>query len=247
MAAAWPDENTRSQFCSIALGVAVRDQNIADCTMMSKLVALNECCRLALIPDRNLGHAYLVPFTNRRADKIDGEYPKEVQLIIGYKGRLLLARRSGHVTVVETGIVYTNDHFIFQRGSHPLCEHTPHFLLGKKQQGDMLCVWGTVKMRGEDARHIDCMSMDEIMKIKRRAKSSSRPNSPWNEDFDEMARKTMSNRLMKMHSASAVESRAEWLQQQADDDLPQFGTPELLTETIVDGEEATPAQPDSPE
>jgi phage RecT family recombinase len=66
---------------------------LQDCEPISFLGALMQCAALGLEPNTVLGHAYLIPFENSR--KVGGEWVKvkEVQVIIGYKGLIDLARR----------------------------------------------------------------------------------------------------------------------------------------------------------
>lgn len=104
---------------SVALAM-FRDKALADCTTESKLLALADCAKLGLFPDRNLGHVWLVPFNNSKpcrscnkkgCSNCQGGWirQREVTLIPGYQGYIELARRSGKVVDVLTEIVYAND------------------------------------------------------------------------------------------------------------------------------------------
>lgn len=73
------------------------------CDPMSFLGALMTSAQLALIPNTVLGHAYLVPFWSSRRKCY------EVQLIVGYKGYIDLAYRSGKVLSVHADAVYDDD------------------------------------------------------------------------------------------------------------------------------------------
>ena len=67
---------------------------LAECDPMSLLGGLMTCAGLGLEPNTIMGHAYLIPFKNNRK-KIT-----EVHLIVGYKGLIDLARRSGHISSI---------------------------------------------------------------------------------------------------------------------------------------------------
>lgn len=102
------------RFGAFALAV-MRDPNLKDCTEESKMLALADCAKLGLYPDRNLGHVWLVPFKRRVPIKKPGaRRPEwvpvnEVKLIPGYQGYIELARRSGKIVDVVTKIVYAQD------------------------------------------------------------------------------------------------------------------------------------------
>ena len=66
------------------------------------------------------GEAYLIPFKN---NKKGGVY--ECQFIVGYKGLMLLARRSGEVANIDALTVYENDEFDLSYGFDPALIHKP--------------------------------------------------------------------------------------------------------------------------
>ena len=60
-----------------------------------------------------LGHCYILP------------YKREATFIIGYKGMIDLARRSGHIQSIYAHAVHENDEFEYELGLHPKLEHKP--------------------------------------------------------------------------------------------------------------------------
>lgn len=97
---------------------------LADCEPMSLLGALMTASSLGLEVNTVLGHAYLVPFKNKRK-KIT-----EAQLIIGYKGYVDLARRSGHIVSIHADVVYEDDEFSSSYGTNG---HLHHVANGKRK------------------------------------------------------------------------------------------------------------------
>ena len=85
---------------------------VADANMQSFLGAVVQCFQLGLEPGGALGHAYLLPFGNGKAK--DGK--SNVQLIIGYKGMIDLARRSGQVISISAKAVREGDDFHYEYG-----------------------------------------------------------------------------------------------------------------------------------
>ena len=61
-----------------------------------------------------LGHCYILP------------YKREATFIIGYKGMIDLARRSGHIQSIYAHAVHENDEFEYELGLHPKLSISPH-------------------------------------------------------------------------------------------------------------------------
>ena len=86
-----------------------RTPKLLQCTPLSMLDAMVRCAELGLMPS-TLGTAYLIPYENRKNNTV------ECQLIIGYRGLVELARRSGQIARIEAHIVYKQDEFTVEFG-----------------------------------------------------------------------------------------------------------------------------------
>lgn len=84
----------------------------------SLLGGVMQAAQLGLEPGL-LGQCYLLPFKNKKKEIT------EVQFIIGYKGMIDLARRSGHIQSIYAHAVYENDDFEYELGLNPKLKHTP--------------------------------------------------------------------------------------------------------------------------
>lgn len=69
--------------------------------------------------------AYIIPYN--RSAKVNGEWQQiaEAQVIVGYRGMIQLAYRSGQVANIEPFIVYENDNFEWIAGSNAQIIHKP--------------------------------------------------------------------------------------------------------------------------
>lgn len=130
------------------------------------------------------GQGWLIPYKNHKK----GIY--EAQFIIGYKGMIGLARRSGEVQSIETHIVYANDKFDLRLGINTNIEHSP-FLEGDR--GPAKLVYGVARFR-DGGHHFEWMSLSDVEKVRRRSKAT-REDSPWNTDYEQMVRKTLIRRM----------------------------------------------------
>ncbi len=109
---------------------------LGECQPLSLLGAMMQCASLGLEPNTVLGHAYLIPFDEskwnpqtRQRDKVG----TNVQLIIGYKGLIDLARRSGHITSISANVHYSDDElWEYEEGTEATLRHRPGDLRGEK-------------------------------------------------------------------------------------------------------------------
>lgn len=127
------NENARAQLASVAakhmspermmrvVANAIRTTPLLqECEPMSFLGALMHCAALGLEPNTPLGHAYLIPFKNTRKNIT------EVQVVIGYKGFIDLARRSGQLASIHGDVVYDDDElWSHEYGSQQHLRHIP--------------------------------------------------------------------------------------------------------------------------
>jgi recombination protein RecT len=164
---------------SAALMVQVRENpKLAECSHMSIFGAFVKSCQLGLEPGESLGQAYFVPFKN------------ECQLIIGYRGMVELAYRSGKVLSIAARVIYQNDHFVYGYGIEDTFDHVP--ALGDR--GRMIGVYAIAKLFGGGV-HFEVLTVDDIEKAKKMSKSAN--FGPWRDHLEEMAKKTAIRRLFK--------------------------------------------------
>lgn len=178
---------------------------LLECDPMSLLGGLMQCASLGLEPNTVLGHAYLIPFDNNRKVK-DPETGRdvwrkttEVQLIVGYKGLIDLARRSGHITSLSANIHYSDDElWEYEEGTEATLRHRPGEQAGKK-----LHAYAIAKFKDGGHAYV-VLPWAQVMKIRdgsqgwqSAVKFGKTANSPWQKHEDEMAKKTAIRALAK--------------------------------------------------
>ena len=167
------------------------------CDPKSLFGAVVQASQLGLEPGNALGHAYLIPFK------------KEVTLIIGYRGMIDLARRSGQVHSIVARAVHANDDFSYSFGIDDHLEHKP----ADRNRGDLTHVYAIAKLQGGGVQ-FEVMTREEVLAIKKQSKAGN--NGPWVSHFDEMAKKTVIRRLFKMLPVSIEMKQAVNLEEQSD-------------------------------
>lgn len=160
-----------------------RNPRLLQCAAATIVTSAMVSARLGLACDGILGSAYLVPFYNKKNQQY------ECQLIIGYRGLIDLARKSGAVSKVETHLVYEQDVFEVDFGAVRPVSHRPSY---KSDRGDWYLVWGMATFT-DGTVQAEIMTRDQVNEIKKRAQS----DSVWKKDGDEMARKSVVRRLCK--------------------------------------------------
>ena len=196
---------------------------LQECEPMSFLGALMQCAALGLEPNSALGHAYLIPFENKRNGVI------EVQMVIGYKGFIDLARRSGQLAAIHGDVIYDDDKvFSHEYGSNQHLRHVPGPRRGKMigaycyvklKVGDMVAEGHRVLSTEEIIRHRDTHSQGWKTAV-RFGKTKDSPWNPENPSFEAMCIKTairaMANRgelpmsIEFMDAIEADEAKADY-------------------------------------
>lgn len=185
--AAISDKSLTVERCAkAAIATVLRDDFLWACTSQSIFDCVLAATQLQLVVGKELGHAYLVPFN----DKHSGE--KVCTLILGYKGIVTLARRSGEIESIESRVVYDRELFEIEYGTNGHLRHVP---IPFGARGKPVGVYLFARLRG-GGTHVEPMSLDEVDAVKARSKASAA--GPWVTDYLEMARKTVVKRGAKM-------------------------------------------------
>jgi len=185
-----PKHMTADKMIAIALTAANKTPKLYECDPMTFLGCVVQCAQLGLTTDNVLGHAFLVPFRNSRANRY------EVQLIVGYKGMVQLAHRSGLVSSFSGVTVYKNDDFSMRLGSDPYLHHIPPY---DGDPGEIRGAYATVTFKNGERQFL-YMTRKQIEDIRDRSQSykSNPGSSPWSgPDKAEMFAKTPLRRLSK--------------------------------------------------
>jgi recombination protein RecT len=194
-----PDRMTR-----IALTELRKIPKLATCDPMSFCGAIMMCAQLGLEPGGALGHIYLIPFDNRKKNIT------EVQVIMGYRGMIELARRSGQIVSLAAHEVYENDTFEFEYGLQEKLRHVPSL----SDRGKLVAVYAVAHFVG-GGHQIEVMSKPDVDKVRARSKTSG--SGPWVTDYEEMAKKTVLRKLFKYLPVSIEKlQQATSIDEQAD-------------------------------
>ncbi len=196
---ALPGHIKPERLARIALTEFRKTPQLAKCNPHSFLGAVIQCAQLGLEPGSGLGHAYLLPFK------------QEVQFIIGYRGMIDLARRSGQIISLQAHAVFEGDHFDFAYGLDERLEHVP--TSNMESRGGLIAVYAVAKLKG-GGHQVEVMWKSEVDQIRSQSKAGN--SGPWQSHYEEMAKKTVIRRLFKYLPVSVEMQKATMLDEQAE-------------------------------
>lgn len=190
MQTALPKTLTADRMARIVLTEFRKTPALMRCDQQSLFGAVLQCASLGLEPGSALGHCYLVP------------YGKTCTLIVGYRGMIDLARRSGQIVSLSAYCVHQADEFHYELGLHPDIRHVPS---PDAERGPVTFIYAVAILK-DGGCQFEVMSRAEVEAIRKRSKSGG--SGPWATDWEAMAKKTVIRRLFKYLPVSIEATRA---------------------------------------
>jgi recombination protein RecT len=238
IAAALPRHVNADRMLQVAQTAVTQTPALLECHPATLFGALIKCTQLGLEPNSALGQLYLIPFNNKKARR------KDVQVIIGYKGMIDLARRSGHIASLQAMAVRAGDDFSFEYGIDEHLRHKP-----AASRGDITHFYAYAKLVGGGFQ-FDVLPVEDMLKVMAGTQSQG-AYGPWKDHFEAMGRKTMVRRLfnylpvsIEMAEAQAVDATGDTRPQELDRVLDgEYSVLDDISASDDTGEGADPAEP----
>ena len=212
LAKALPRHLTPDRMIRLALTVYGRDSKLQQCSPDSALVAVVQAAQLGLELDPILGHAYLIP---RKG---------VATLLVGYRGYLELARRSGQVSQFYAHVVHERDSFSFSYGTNLHLEHVP----ADGDAGPPVKVYAFLRLK-DGSFDLEVIPWSKVLMMQA---EHGKNGGPWKTHLEEMARKSAIRALAKRCPLSAEFQRAADFEAGLDAAGPAIG--ELLPSSQAD-------------
>lgn len=161
---------------------------LRECSRESIYMSLLACAVSGLEPGALKGEAFLVPFS------------KKAQFMIGWKGCVKQARRSGEVRALTPQVVFEHDTFDLDLGSGMPPVHRP---LLRGQRGDIIGAYAVAKLVGSrdtvvsyEVEWMDREDLEAVRKVGNRG-NADKESDAWKIWEDQMWRKAPIRRLAK--------------------------------------------------
>ncbi len=222
---ALPRSLSADRFLRVLLTECRQNTRLLECTPKSFMAAVLDMAQLGLEPGP-LGHAYLVPFRDTR------NKTTEVVLILGYRGLMALARRSGDVQSLTAEVVHVNDTLEYELGTNKRLVHKPML----NDPGPAIAYYAVAQYVGGG---FDFKILSKAQVEKYRARSKAKDDGPWQTDYDAMGMKTAMRRL-----STFLPLTVEVAEAIAVDEARELGLQKAAVEGIVP--DVPPAGPEAP-
>ena len=209
-----------TQFVTSLLSIVNNNSHLAKATNTSVLNAAMKAATLDLPIDPNLGFAYIVP------------YGSEAQFQLGYKGLIQLAQRSGQIVKLNAGEIYASQF----KGYNPLTEDLEVDMQVLPKANEEVAGYFAFMRLSNGFEKTLFWTKDRVLAHgKKYSRSFSGKSSPWQTDFDAMARKTVLKQLLSTYAPLSIEMQQAIIDDNVDSNV-QSGvkdvTPPEATETL---------------
>jgi recombination protein RecT len=165
----------------LALSSIAGNDRLMQCNVNSIRFGIVEAARLGLEIGGPLGQAYLTP---RKGQAV---------LVLGYRGMIDIAIRTGLVNAIMAEVVRDGDKFSFEYGTQRKLRHVP---VGDPD-APVTHAYALADMPG-GTQIFHVLSRKEIERVRLRSEGGRSEKSPWATDYAEMARKTALRSIFKL-------------------------------------------------
>ncbi len=214
-----PDGVNEKKLLQTIVFACQQNPKLLECDRLSFLGAVVEAAGMGIYPNDGTHQGSLVPFWN------GSKGCNDVKFIPEYRGLISLAKNTDEISHVETACVYPGEAFECEKGLNPVLKHSPgEFKPGEATHAYMIVTYKTGQ------KQFEVMTRKELLPFKEKALSKiqnkdAHKYSPWVTAEDEMFKKTVLRRGLKVVSSSSQKMKAVQkalvLADQADNDIPQ--------------------------
>lgn len=243
---------TPERMVSIGVNAVTKTPDLLKCDQKSVLGAMMTCASLGLEPNTVLGHAYLIPYNNKR--KVNGQWVSqmECQFQIGYRGFIELARRIPGLIHLQAECIHEGDKFenfvgtetklLFQKALRDRGEPIGAFAYAKFIRPDGAEAEMSVVLPFEELEKIrECSGTYTSLRDKAETETWAQKklaDTPWVKWFDEMAAKSAIKRLCKqlpLGQALAIASEIDSLSDEGSFDMGAMSQVDEANAAITNG------------
>ncbi len=213
------------------------DQSLQKCKPAAIISEALKAATLQLPISKSLGMAYILAFNNRRKVGNGWVTQTEPVFVLGYKGLIQLAMRTGQYRILNVGCVFEGEYV----GEEKLTGKID--LSGSRESDTVVGYFAHLEMINGFTKTVFISYEDAQDHGRKYSKSYDNNSSPWKKNPHEMGEKTVLRKLLsrfgmlsiEMASAIAATENEDKIEY-ADNDTNDAGYPELLDVDMVTGE-----------
>lgn len=204
-------------FVASLIDIYGSDKDLQDCEPGAVIMEALKAATLRLPINKNLGFAHLIAF------RIKGKATP--QMIIGYKGLIQLAMRTGEYRYLNADVVYEGELKSYDK----LTGHMD--LNGERKSDKIVGYFAYLELLNGFSKAVYWTKEQVIEHAKRFSKSYASQYSPWQTDFDSMALKTVLRNLITkwgIMSIEMVQAVDRDIEADAQRDVNEFANSEVM-------------------
>lgn len=199
-----------SQFMSSLVTLASNDPQLSDAEPMSIVSGAIQAAQLNLPIEKQFGFVYLIPFNVKEGKT----WVKKAQFVLGYRGYIQLAQRSGQYRKINVGNVYEG-----QLASwNPFTEELDYNPEGKRSD-KVIGYFGYFELLNGFKKTV-YWTKEEVEKHRvENAKGKNKHNltGVWKSNYDAMGQKTVLRNMLSKWGILTVELQEAILSDEAED------------------------------
>lgn len=169
------------------------DMYLQNCEPKQVVMEALKAASLKLPVNKSLGFSYIVPFKTKNG--------MQAQCQIGYKGYIQLALRTGQYRVINADVVYEGELMV---DSHNKLTGEIKFT-GQKKSDKIIGYFAHIELLNGFSKTLYMTKEQVDAHAKKYSKSYSQNYSPWQTEFDAMAKKTVLRNLLSHYGYLSVE------------------------------------------
>lgn len=184
-------KDNKDRFIASIIDLYNGDNSLQECDPKEVAMEALKAATLNLPINKNLGYAYIIPFKNK------GKPTPNFQ--IGYKGYIQLAQRSGQYKALNAGIMYEGMEVKqdYLKGTFEI--------VGEPESDKAIGYFAYFQLLNGYEKALFMSKEDITNHAKRYSRTFDRDQSPWKNQFDEMAQKTVLRRLLTKYGVLSTE------------------------------------------
>lgn len=178
-------------FIASLIDIYGNDKYLQSCDPQAVIMEALKAATLKLPINKNLGFAYIVPYKDKGVQR--------PQFQIGYKGYIQLAMRTGQYKYINADVVCEGE----LKGHNKLTGEVD--LSGEAKSDKIIGYFAYIETINGFRKPLYWSKEKVTSHAQRYSKSYNSSSSPWKNNFDEMALKTMLRNLLSKYGVMSVE------------------------------------------
>lgn len=189
-----------NSFTSSLISLVNSDGNLSDSEPMSIVASAMQAAQLDLPIEKQLGLAYIVPFNGK--DRATGKWVKKAQFMLGYKGYIQLAQRSGQYRKLTVDVLYEGELIYWDRFKEDL-----KYDMNAKTSDEVVGYFGHFELLNGFEKTV-YWTKEQVEKHRienNKAKDKRKLTGVWASNYDAMAQKTVIRNLLSKWGILSIE------------------------------------------